>query len=603
MDIAGFTFGALNDIGINPFYILIPFVILYLIRPRPKMMDIPSLMFFMTEPGKRRKASFLRRFTRDWLFLIQLIIFTILAASVLYPFIVVPADITSSHTVIVLDVSASMQTLEGSTTRFDMAVSKAKELLGDKTTIILARETPVVGIEKEDIDMAEKYLSGLKPVDTSSEIGSAILEAGEMVGEGKVIVISDFINTEGMPPIKAKNILEGRNIIVEFIQIGGSTGNIGFVEADIQEDSTTIYIKNYNTKEETVPLLVNEDKRSLTIRPGSIEPFSFTTPRGITTLKLDIKDDFPLDDIFTISAPVKKDARVLLISNSPSRFLKLILSALDYVKYDIAEPPIVPTSYYDVYIIDNINIDILLPGTFETILDHVSSGAGLVIGVQEKIGHSKFDLALPVSIDGEEKASSNIFIDSSNRLTRGVDFGTISDYVTASPKKDTIAIATAQNSSIIALKSHGVGYVIYNGISSDSGFSFTPSYPIFWSNLIDFLSQQQDIRTLNYKTGQSLTFSKSRTIVLPDGDRISSDKVALSKQGIYRMEDRNIAVNLANEFESYISTEEAGKELTLSEVGADLEEEQEQDITHFLLIAAAVFLFIELLYINIRGDI
>ena len=85
--------------------------------------------------------------------------------------------------------------------------------------------------------------------DTSSEIGSAILYAGDIINEGKVIVISDFINTEGPSPIKAKNILEGRAIVVDLIQIGTDQKNVGFVDADIQEDSTTIFIKNYNKNE------------------------------------------------------------------------------------------------------------------------------------------------------------------------------------------------------------------------------------------------------------------------------------------------------------------------------------------------------------------
>src|ERR1041385_5483936 len=125
-----------NSAGLWALLALVPLVILYLIRPKPKNLAIPSLMFFIKSSGARRLTSFLKTLTRDWLFLIQLLLLGALALTFANPFTTYQHDITATNTVIVLDASASMQTQEGTSTRFDIAVSKARSLLGSKNTVI-----------------------------------------------------------------------------------------------------------------------------------------------------------------------------------------------------------------------------------------------------------------------------------------------------------------------------------------------------------------------------------------------------------------------------------------------------------------------------------
>src|SRR3972149_11564374 len=136
-----------NPSGLWALLALVPLIILYLIRPKPKVMPSPSLMFFLKSSGTRKLTSFLKQITHDWLFLIQLLLLLGLALTFSEPFTTYDHDVTSSNTVIVLDVSASMQAKEGSRTRFDLGVAQAKKVLGAKNSIILAKDAPFIAVQ------------------------------------------------------------------------------------------------------------------------------------------------------------------------------------------------------------------------------------------------------------------------------------------------------------------------------------------------------------------------------------------------------------------------------------------------------------------------
>ena len=67
----------LNNFFLSPIWLyalllLIPFILLYLIGPKPKHKVIPSLMFLFKDLGRDKRTNFFRRLIRDLLFLLQL---------------------------------------------------------------------------------------------------------------------------------------------------------------------------------------------------------------------------------------------------------------------------------------------------------------------------------------------------------------------------------------------------------------------------------------------------------------------------------------------------------------------------------------------------
>ena len=94
-----------NPSGLWALLALVPLIILYLIRPKPKTMAIPSLMFFLKASGSRKMTSFLKQITHDWLFLIQLLLLLGLALTFANPFHTFEHDVTAANTVLVLEYS------------------------------------------------------------------------------------------------------------------------------------------------------------------------------------------------------------------------------------------------------------------------------------------------------------------------------------------------------------------------------------------------------------------------------------------------------------------------------------------------------------------
>src|SRR3989338_4265141 len=102
----------LYPLGLFAFLFLIPFLLLYLIRPRPKNLRIPSLMFYLQDMRHQKEFTFFRKLLSDPLFWIQLFVFCLLALGVAGPYADLPRDVAAEHTVIVLDVSASTQAID-----------------------------------------------------------------------------------------------------------------------------------------------------------------------------------------------------------------------------------------------------------------------------------------------------------------------------------------------------------------------------------------------------------------------------------------------------------------------------------------------------------
>lgn len=598
---ASFQFA--NTVGLWALTALVPLILLYLIKPKPKTMAIPALMFFMRSTGYRKLTSFLRQIVRDWLFIIQLILLTALALTFAKPYTTYMHDVTAQNTVIVLDVSASSQTIEGSSTRFEIGVAKAKSILGARNTIILAKDVPLIGVKDATYDESLRFLNSLTPKDTSTRLGEAIILAGETLSEGRVVVLSDFINTEGQDPQIAKAILETRGLKVDFINTAnGKKSNVAIINMIADETATTIYVKNYDDVQHTATLNFGKEKETLQIGAHSTETKSFQTPEGVTKINVDFKDDLPIDNSAYLSAPIKKQIKALLITNNASVFLKNAFLASGDVSIDVARPPIIPKDKYDIYIIHNIDTEQMLPGTFEDILSNVENGATAIINAQEDSGTIDYKGLLPVTIGGRKEGGA-IRTEQLNRFTKNIDFGT-ADYVfTALPKQGTITVAKVDNSDVINVGKYGDGKLIYFGIPEKaSDFKFSPSYPIFWTELVRFATEQQEIKNLNYKTGDTLVLESSQQIETPT-TIIKQPTTILEEAGIYKIGDRTIAVNMLDEKESDITTNASFGTKSVQFKLQPVKEERKYFLEFTLASIALALVVFEVFFVKTRGDL
>ncbi|MBI1970409.1 BatA domain-containing protein [Candidatus Woesearchaeota archaeon] len=600
-----------NPVGVYAFGSVAFLILLYLIRPKLKDVKIPSIMFLMKDEDKARKSTFFKRFISSLLFFLQLLMLALLSFAVLAPVIQMEYDSTAENTVIVLDISASMKTEKGTSTRFAEALNVAIDNARGRTSIILAENRPLILLEGGSESKAKETLQRLKPKDTRSNIGDAILLAGELLksNDGRVLVVSDFLMTEGTDPEIAKKVLEQRGITVDFVRVHNKAENIGFIDVDLGMRETKVIIKNFYDEDKDVSVEVRNEGGYAetfhkTVLARSVEPIVFPTMAGATRVQLLSEDDLSSDDVVYLTNPLSSSTRALLISNEPNVFIKNALEA-GTIAVDVASPPVVPdVEGFDLVILDRFEKNKLLPGTMDDIYEYVQKGGALVIVAQNKSMSIDYLGMLPVNLL-EKGSSTTVSKSVDNQFTKDVDFGEVEEYYHAEQLPQAVVIARAADESpVIAYHEVGDGRVLYYGILDDvASFKSSPAYPIFWNSVASFLMGIENMNDYNHHTGSVLAFENERVIETPSG-KVTTALLVMDEAGSYVIRGQVNTANLLSDAESDISRSPQ-IETTASKDYKPVAVPRTKDvsISTYLAIIALVLLFVELVYIKYRGDV
>lgn len=610
----------LEPIWLYALFLLIPFVLLYLIKPKPKHKVLPSLMFLFKDLGRDKKVNFFRKLIRDLLFLLQLLILLFILVSIAKPYINVARESLFKNTVLVLDASASMNADYNGKTRFEEATKLAKKNLGAINTFILAKKTPEVVLIDESSGEIKDYLNKLEPTDTTTNLYDAISTAGGYAkSDSRIVVISDFIDTETETNLDtAKRTLEAQGIKVDFIRIFEPVNNVGVVDMDIDEKKTSAVIKNYNQEGIDVKVKVNSLEESLSIPAESQELFTFSTPSGASKLELEIqgiKDGFEKDNTAFISAPSDVTRKVLLITNNPNPEKTFLFNAFDVMKNTVIEvtaPPKVPSlGGYDIFIFKDIDPNLILPGTSKGVKKEVEDkGKTVIIAAQSSMLNLDYYGLMPMRYNETIESPTNILAGSSESLTTNIEFGITKKYFRTSLLEGVplvLIAATEDNTPLITFSTLGKGKVFFYGIldedkKADTGFAKSPVYFVFWKRLIDFATDTPSIKNLNYLTGSVLNLNEEQRIQTPRG-RITTKTLSLENTGLYTLNDRVIAINLLDARESDVSNQESISEDGFSQPSDRFKEKVPFELAEHLVILAILLLLFEFLYIKLRGDL
>ena len=147
----------------------------------------------------------------------------------------------------------------------------------------MAKNTPTILIRDAISQDAASALNQLRPSDTPSAIGDAMILAGETLAnrEGRVAVISDFINTDGIEPNTARAALVGQSKIVDMIDTASMSHkrNIAITNIDLDEETTTVFVHNYEKDPQNIKLHIGDSSKDITIPALGTETYSFKTPQ------------------------------------------------------------------------------------------------------------------------------------------------------------------------------------------------------------------------------------------------------------------------------------------------------------------------------------
>ena len=626
-------FGLMALIGVAAF------VILYLRRPKPIDKVIPSLMFIMQDNKRSKQYSFLQKLMTNLLFLLQLLSILGLALVAAAPFVKLKYDSTLENTVIILDVSASMQSKENGISRFDNALEQAKKAVSGKNSIIMAENVPLIVLENENSQIALDVLSKINPRGTTTNLGDALLLAKDILGDkpGRIIVFSDFLSTEGPDIQVVKSTILSEDKLVDFIDVSNNAKNVGITDLKVTKYNTKVYVKNFNDAPADRIIKIIKDNKvisqtKVSIAPHSIENFIFDTPPGISRVELNPKDDLEVDDAVYIATPPKIKTSALLITNcgedtlaypncrEKTSNLENALEAAKDIELDVVKPPVLTINTkgqkidpykHDiiiVYQINNVNKPAgIVPGTFQDIKNYVNNGGNLVIAAQEDLKEINIEDLNVVDLNSRIKKPTKVCVETINQITKAFEkercFTTTGTYFGAAAKKGAITFASADDKTpLIVYGEKNKGRIVYYGILDDSSdFKTLPSYPIFWDTLINFMVGTEDIKDFNFKTGKIATIDEQK--VTTPSSSLTASKLLMDEAGIYEFNNRKYAVNLLSEKESDIAVpSKVEGRVERQQLLQRESKEHDFNLELEILLLAFLFMLTEFIYIKMRGD-
>ncbi len=595
----------LNPLGLLALSSLIPLIILYIIKPDPRKLEIPTVDFlpnFSEEGGSNPIIETLRR---NLLLLLQILALILLSLSLATPYIEVSRSAQIDDTVIVLDATASMATKTGGGTRFSEAVSMANSKVTSTTSIVVVGSSSNVVLDRGSAQEARTILDSVSVTDTDGDLQSGISQGVSLANEeSRVLVLSDFADDSNWnTPVQSAR---ARGIMVQLEQFnGGGESNIGITDLSFQSNSVTATIENFGEEQASTNIQFGGSARSLDLNPGDIQTETFNVPIGTNVMEISSSDSFPTDDRTFITAYSKRQIDVLMVTNEGNRFLETAFSSMNEVDLQIKNPPVGSLGNPDVVVFTEVNPGRLLDRTVRNARQVAEQGGGVVVQSQtnlEDITDIYGDLLL---IDPKGlQTSAGVNVVSDHQIIRGISFSPPGEYITGNLRHGRSLINSSDQSPLIAISEFGAGSIMYDGFIKDSSdFKYNYLYPVFWKRSLYHLSGRERLSTINMETGSTLNFPNTVQVNTPKGS-ITSNTVVMNDAGFYSTEQRTVSANLISPSESDINSEPIEESQVVQSGGGGTETEMvPQELTYIAVLLALIIVFSEIIFMKYRGDI
>lgn len=621
-----------NPLALAALLSVIPLIIIYMLRPKPAVLSIPSLMFVLKLDRERKRVyASLTKVVRDPLFLIQLLMLILLSIGAAGYYYTSEEPLSGEHTVLILDTSASMHV----DSRFEDAAEIAEGYVSKKNSIILASNIPQLALDGGSASAAEDIFNKVKPGAGTADLSAAITTGMRLLSEegGRIIVISDFTNWGGDDPVASKNLAESYGLKVNFVKVGKPAENIGiingWIEATDGEYGYTGVVKNYRSVSKTVEIttgrgISGNGSKSFTLDVPADGTNQFKLANlgpGITTISLNVDDDLEVDNKAYVSIPDTSGQHILYVTDNGKLPSKTALSLIPNIDLEIRKS--VPSS------LDNYTLVVLAQkqtpianGTVDSIESYVRNGGNAVFIASEALAPEKTEVdlvkLLPVKPIGIEEAENGLEVEKTlkNSITEDMKSEEISvrKYMNATERTgSTTLVATENDIPLLSYWQTGKGTIFYMGLSDELGegawnnFHNLPEYPVFWIKLVEWLGGIGDLSEYNLEAGTVTSLSKTEEIRTPT-KTLTANSLLYDEVGIYEVSGKRIAVNLYDDRESNTTVDSS--EL----ISRSLEENEPQtmrsetytarnDITNYLIGLLFLLMLLEILIVRGRGEL
>jgi hypothetical protein len=279
-------------------------VVLYLYDRRRRTIPVGTLFLWQQVESPPRERQ---RFRPDAVFFAQLLLLLTLIAAYVEPVLEdAGAPTVNGALVVVLDVSASMQTQEGDGSRFETARRRALAAVAevapnDEVMVVAAGNRPRVALGwSSDRASVRAALEALAPIDTPTDLAPALELAHGLASEragARVAVFTDLApESSGLSPEARAHL--------DYVQIGSTDDNVAIAAVSVTtppfhgpaDATATIDVRNYaRTSRDTVlEARVGGTpwaRRAFTIAPRATEHVLLTSPPGSGPLEVRLLAD------------------------------------------------------------------------------------------------------------------------------------------------------------------------------------------------------------------------------------------------------------------------------------------------------------------------
>jgi hypothetical protein len=326
-------------------------VALYFLRIRRPTRVVPALNLWPDQVRDRQANVPWQRLRFSWLLLLQLLAAAVLVAAAVQPALSAGTSL-ARHSVVLLDVSASMQARDVQPTRLDEAKKEVRAIIDqlgpqDRMTLVAVGPAPrIVASVVGDRDALHRAVDGLGASNGSADLSSGLALAAGLVRPGddaRAYLFSDGI----VGPIRT-DASSSLPFPVEYHPIGVSGENIGLtslvVRTSAQSRAAFLHVQNFGQQARTFSLEWRADGklvdvRQLTLAAGVAQDLTLPVPSDATAVSahIDSGDVFSLDDTVTAVARTPSTFRVLLVTPG-NVFLQQALALRGDFQVDVVAP-------------------------------------------------------------------------------------------------------------------------------------------------------------------------------------------------------------------------------------------------------------------------
>ncbi len=512
-------------------------VLLYILKVRRRRVQVPFSPLWARVQMDRESSSLFKALKRLFSLLVQLAIVALLVLALGDPKVNSFLGCTHEdenpppprHTLVVIDASASMATLEGGKTRLELARAEAHSLI-DKLTVHPNLRAMVVQLdattrplslwtsEPKTLHAAVDALAP-SPMDTPTSLESALDLARDAL-RGKTGAELVLITDRAFDPPESSKI---ESLDLRVIPVGASTDNIGLERFNLRPypDDALNYVAWYAVRNEaprevraTLFLYANPNgitegdfitpshlvtSLDLTLPPsgvleGTLPDLKFEGSRALARVVVasqdPMRDAFPRDDLAFAVVPERKKLNVQLVTTG-NLFLEAVVLIRENLTYKIVRP----SDYqgpegFDITIVDAVDVDMSRPGNYLAIAPPARDG---------------FEISGTLTAPIVER------LDKKHPLVKGLTFTDANILETAiykTDKKDEV-VARAQNGLpiLFARKSPETGrrFVVLSFDARNSLLPMNFAFPLLIVNALNYFANEADGLLIPNRAGLPLS--------------------------------------------------------------------------------------------------